>query len=66
MKKFNKTSIAIAMAFAFILVSCSGDSDPVEPIPTMLTHPLHTVGLMITVKRLLVLVVKQLDFNKLL
>jgi hypothetical protein len=39
MKNFNKTSIVIAMAFAFTLVSCSGDSDPVEPIPADVNPP---------------------------
>ena len=39
MKNFNKTSIAIATAFAFILVSCSGDSDPVDPIPADVNPP---------------------------
>ena len=39
MKNFNKTSITIISALAFILVSCSGDSDPVEPVPADVNPP---------------------------
>ena len=39
MKNFNKISITIVSAFAFILASCSGDSDPVDPIPADINPP---------------------------
>ena len=39
MKNFNKISITIVSALAFILVSCSGDSDPVEPVPADVNPP---------------------------
>ena len=39
MKNFNKTLITIISALAFILVSCSGDSDPVEPVPADINPP---------------------------
>ena len=39
MKNFNKTLITIISASAFILVSCSGDSDPVEPVPADINPP---------------------------
>ena len=39
MKNFNKTSITIISALAFILVSCSGDSDPLEPVPADVNPP---------------------------
>ena len=39
MKNFNKISITIVSAFAFILASCSGDSDPVDPVPADVNPP---------------------------
>lgn len=39
MKNFNFNSIAIISAFAFILASCSGDSDQVDPIPADVNPP---------------------------
>ena len=39
MKNFNKISTTIVSALAFILVSCSGDSEPIEPIPADVNPP---------------------------